>query len=121
MTSKQMRERLEQAWAGIDEMAEASKDSHSAVFALQNLYRDFSPQERRAADQVIMEWILSDDDDKKVFDGLALIDEFRISSAVPALRQLADRFSLSDSVSAPYSWAKVNRIIGRLTASSESD
>ena len=118
MTSSDVRALLKTEWARIDQEAEAKKDSQSAVFALAGFYRGLSDEERFVADQVLIDWALSDDE-KKQFDGLALIDEFSISSAVPALSRLADRFKQAKGPSAPYDLAKVNRILDRLTGAAE--
>ncbi len=44
------------------------------------------------ADQVLAEWALSEDE-KVRFDGLALIDDFPIATAIPALQKLAKRLA----------------------------
>ena len=106
--------RLEEAWRSIDRQAEAQKDSHSAVFALRSFYRWLTNDERPAADGVLIEWAQSDDI-KKQFDALALIDELSIVSALPVLRRVAEEIENSVEPSAPYDWAKVNRMIGRLS------
>ena len=87
------------------------------VFALESFYRGLTDAELSAADDLLIEWAQSDDV-KKRFDALALIDEFSIVAAIPALRTLAEEFEDSAEPSAPYDWAKVNRIIGRLTGES---
>lgn len=115
MTGSDLRSLLNAERARIDREAEARKDSQSAVFDLARLYRSLSDEERSLADEVFIEWALSGDE-KKQFDGLALIDEFSISSAIPALNRLADRFEQAEGPSAPYDLAKVNRILARLTA-----
>jgi len=115
MTGSDVRALLTAEWIRIDQEAEARKNSHGAVFELARLYRSLSDAERSAADELLIEWALSGDE-KKQFDGLALIDEFSISSAVPALNRLAERFEQAEGPSAPYDLAKVNRILARLTA-----
>lgn len=117
MSVNDVRSRLEEAWRSIDREAEAWKDSHSAVFALESFYRGLAEAELSAADDVLIEWTQSDDV-KKRFDALALIDEFSIVAALPALRRLAEEFEDSAEPSSPYDLAKVNRIIGRLTGES---
>lgn len=115
MTDSDVRALLNAEWIRIDQEAEARKDSHSAVFELARLYRSLSREERFVADQVLIEWALSGDE-KKQFDALAMIDEFSISSAIPALNRLAARFKQAKGPSAPYDLAKVNRILDRLAA-----
>lgn len=115
MSDSEFREQLNQAWLDTDRAAQDRKDSHSAVLVLEDLYGALSDEERRVADQVIIEWALSDDNRKR-FDALALINRFHISSALPALRVLSAQFEEAVGPSAPYDWAKVNRLIGRLTS-----
>ncbi len=117
MSANDVRSRVEAAWAIIDREADARKDSHGAVFALESLYRGLTDEERLAADQLLLEWAASSDA-KKRFDALALIDEFSIVAALPVLRRLAQGFEDSTEPSSPSDWAKVNRIIGRLTGQS---
>lgn len=118
MRGSDVRALLNTEWSRIDYEAEAGKDSQRAVFALADLYRSLSEEERLVADEVLIEWALSGHP-KKQFDGLALIDEFSITSAVPALHRLAERFQQADEPSSPYDFAKVNRILDRLTEAAE--
>jgi len=48
---------------------------------------------------------------------LALIGEFKISSTLPALRELADWLERQDWPGPPYEWAKVNRLVAGLAES----
>lgn len=61
------------------------------------------------------EQVLSDEENVR-FDALSLIEDFKIRSAVPALRKLADRLEHQDQPGAPYEWAKVKRILGNLVS-----
>jgi hypothetical protein len=71
------------------------------------------PHERQMADKVLMEWALSPDENIR-FDALALIDEFRITEALPTLQILASRLAVSQTPSAPYELKKVERITRNL-------
>lgn len=119
MRDSDLRTLLNAEWSRIDREAEVGKDSQRAVFALADLYRSLSEDERLVADEVLIEWALSGHP-KKQFDGLALIDEFSITSAVPALDRLAERFRQADEPSSPYDLTKVNRILERLTEAAEA-
>lgn len=116
MTPDEVRTFLNEEWENIDRAAERNKDSQSAVFALAKLYRSLSDEERISADEEVSRWLLSGDP-KRQFDALSLIQDFVIVSALPALRELADRFEHADSPLAPYDWAAVNRVIGIVTTS----
>ena len=48
------------------------------------------------------------------FDAIALINDFKIVSAIPALQKLAERLMLSDTPGAPYEIKKIRRVIGSL-------
>lgn len=119
MTSNDISARLEEAWYRIERDAEAAKDSPGATFALEGFYRNLTDRERVAANQVLIDWVLSMDV-KKRFDALALIDRFVVVDALPTLRRLAQKFEEATEPSSPYDWAKVNRIISRLTGQSSS-
>ena len=110
---------MRETWAGIrDELEEAfegTKDAQGVTLELAKRYRALSSSERQTVDQILAEWALSSDEVLR-FDALSLIDEFRIESALPSLRRLAKILEEADNPGAPYEWAKVNRIIGRLAA-----
>jgi hypothetical protein len=74
------------------------------------LYEKLNTEERMMANEVLVEWALLDDERVR-FDALALIDDFKISSAVPALIALADRLASSSAVGAPFELHKVDRIL----------
>jgi hypothetical protein len=65
------------------------------------------------ASRVLAEWSLSTNVGKR-FDALAIVDEYRVSEAVPALRELANRLEMSAEPGAPFELQKVNRIVSSL-------
>jgi hypothetical protein len=93
---------------------QASKQSHLALFDMYERYRTLSPQDRCVVNCVLIEQVGSPDENVR-FDALAVIEEFSIDAALPALRALADRLEDEPSPGAPYEWAKVNRLIGNLS------
>lgn len=97
----------------VDDEAKSLKNPHIALERLRALYRKLDTNECQRANQVLSEWALSDDEGLR-FDALALIDELRISTTVPALYELAARIALSTAPSAPYELEKVKRTIDRL-------
>ena len=113
---------VRQYWISFREQASdeaiAAKDSQSAIFALFSYYRGLPGEERSIIDRLLAEQ-LGEDDEDVWFDALAVLDEFRIRSALPALHQLADCLESAHGPSAPYDWAKVNRLIAYLTAKPE--
>jgi hypothetical protein len=120
VNADRFRDWLNERRGDISARALAAKDPQSAIGVLEHLYDSLTEQERQLADPVIICWATSDDPILR-FDGLALIARFEISSALPALRRLADCLENAPGPSAPYDWAKVNRIIGRLTSASSED
>lgn len=102
----------------VDGIAQASKQSHAAVLELSRRYRLLDPQERAVVDELLAEWVESEDETMR-FDALALVDAHGIRSAVPALRRLAARLEESTAPGAPYEWAKVNRVIALLGTGEE--
>jgi hypothetical protein len=105
----EFRLQMESFRCAVNEEAMALKDSHWALEQLHAMYRKFDDEERKIADQVIAEWALSYDENVR-FDALALIDDFKIEYAVPALRELAVRLASSDVRGAAYELRKVDRI-----------
>jgi hypothetical protein len=98
---------------------EAAKQSHVALFDMFDRYRALSADERRVVDELLAELAISLDENIR-FDALALIGEFRIAAALPALRALAARLEEETFPGAPYEWAKVNRMIGEIDYQSPS-
>lgn len=113
MSTLDARERWEQFWARIDAETKAQKASHAAVFELSRYYLALSTAERQIIDALLAEWVLSDEESKR-FDALALIDEHRIRSALPALEELREKLNKSREAGAPFEKAKVDRIVAAL-------
>ena len=111
--SVDVRGRWEQLRERLDKDAREQKMSQAAILELSHRYRLLSSDERRVVDELLAEWILADDENKR-FDALALISEHRVESAMSALYRLAERLRASAAPGAPYELAKVNRIVDRL-------
>lgn len=107
----QMRTRRDDA----DKRAVDAKESNLAWEWLCDMYRKFDAQEREMANQVLVEWLSSADDNLR-YDALVLIDEYHIHTALPALETLSLRLSMSKSPSALPELAKVTHVIERLVA-----
>ena len=114
MTLDEFRLQMESYRRAADEEAMSQKDSYLALDRLHALYQRCDDEERAMADQVLAEWALSDDERVR-FDALALIDDFKVATAIPALQKLAERLALSSAPGAPYELRKLKRIIGDLT------
>lgn len=92
-----------------------SKQSHEALLSITARYRGLAAEDRPVIDELLAEQLGSEDETAR-FIALALIQDFKIRSTLPALRQLADWLEAQTWPGAPYEWAKVNRIIGGLVA-----
>jgi hypothetical protein len=99
--------------AEVSARAIANKRSQEAVLVMADSYRSLAPDDRVVVDELLSEQLASEDETVR-FDALALIREFRIAAALPALRGLANWLETQDWPGAPYEWAKVNRLIGVL-------
>jgi hypothetical protein len=104
----------------------AGKDPNSVPPRIAEQYQRLSKDDRAVVDRLLAEQLQPKDpapdepwyeDENVRFIPEFLIDEFRITSALPALRALANWLESQDTPGAPYEWAKVNRIIGKLVES----
>jgi hypothetical protein len=115
MTYEEFRQQMESYRREADADASARKDSQLVLDRLHALYRKFDTSEQTMANRVLAEWALSDDEGMR-FDALALIDEFKIRQAIPALNELAQRLGESKAPGAPYELEKTKRIVADLSS-----
>jgi hypothetical protein len=80
---------------------------------LADYYRSIDDEDRRVVDEALASWVLGGDERRR-FDALALIDEFRIRSALPALEEDLARLANAAGPSVPTDRAKLQRIIADL-------
>ena len=113
MTLDEFRHEMEAYRKSVNEEASEFKYPYLAVERLLALYQKFDAEERRMADQVLAEWVVSEDTGMR-YHAKALVHEFEIVTAIPALQQLAERLASSRAVGAPGELEVVNRIIGDL-------
>ena len=111
MTLDEFRHEMEAYRQAVNAEASEFKYPYLALKRLFALYQKFDAEERRMADQVLTEWVVSEDPGMR-FDAQALIHEFEIVEAIPALQQLAKRLASSCEVGAPGELQVVDRIIG---------
>lgn len=109
----EMRDRLEVARRAAETEGQASREGMLPLERLRDAYSRFTPLEQVLGEQVLAEWLDSGDENRR-FDALALIDEFRIAAAVPALGRLADRLKESRAPGAPFEREKIGRVLDRL-------
>jgi len=96
-----------------DENGKSLKDPLIALERLRALYGRFDGVERKMAGQVFAEWALSEDESVR-FDALALINDLKVSEAIPALETLATRLASELTPTATFELKKVHRIIALL-------
>ena len=114
MTLEEFRVEMASYRQRANDEANALKDPYIALEKLRALYVKFDDADRRMADEVLSEWALSEDESLR-FDALALIDDLKIGTALPALQGLAKRLASSAEPGAPYELKKVHRILAGLT------
>jgi uncharacterized protein DUF4304 len=103
------RRRWVAVWEETDKNARESKDGPMALLVLYKNYRKLEAADRVEIDRLLVETVLSADGNKR-FDALALIEEFHITGALPALETLFARLSQSTAVSAPFDLARVQKL-----------
>jgi hypothetical protein len=117
MNLDEFRREMESYRRQADEEANRRKDSVWVEKQLLQLYGRFDEHERLMAHQVFAEWALSQDEATR-FDALIMIGRFKIVTALPALRQLAERLRTERSPGAPFELDKVERLIVAITPAS---
>jgi hypothetical protein len=108
-----VRQQLETWWSTFDARALSEKDSQAVTIELIRRYGQLSPAERTIADPVIGEWVRSHEERKR-FDALAVIDHYRVRSAVPQLHALECDLLRSKAPGAPFELKKVRQVLDRL-------
>jgi hypothetical protein len=114
MSLDEFREKMWEYRQAADRDASALKESNLAWDWLRDLYRRFDSDERRLADQVLEEWVLSEDENLR-YDALILIGDFKIIAAASALQTLAACLARSAAAGARYELQKVHRVIQDLS------
>jgi hypothetical protein len=92
----------------------ASKSSQLVVLDLIRLYRTLTPEQRKEIDQLLAEELNSDDPSAR-FDSMAVIQEFKITSAVASLIQLTDRLRGMEGPQAQNELVKAQSLVDELS------
>ena len=104
---------MDRMWTSLNNEALRLKDSFSALDRLKRWYERLDNGARAKANDGITRWLLSDVEAKR-FDAVALVREFRITQAVPALMELSQRLELESTPGAPFERDKVDALVGEL-------
>jgi len=107
------RREMEGYWQDADEQAQSFKDPTIPEKRLLLLFERFDARERVLADQVVSEWVLSDNEAMQ-FDALIVVDKLKIRTALPALKELVARLGSRQDPGTPWKIEKVTRIIRSL-------
>lgn len=115
MSRDSLQRKMNAFWESANREADERKDSFLALERMNGMYRGLDAADRKFADQVLAEWLLSDEEAKR-FDAVALIREFHITTAAPALRELIRKLSRSQDPGAPFERVKVEGLLSELDA-----
>lgn len=114
MSFEEFRQQMDVCLGDAIQEAGAAKEMTLVLDRLKALYSRFDEQERAIADEVIGEWVLSNDESRR-YVADALISTLRIVRALPALHILLSRLKQSGELGAPYEASKVGATIAELT------
>lgn len=119
MTLEEIRRQMNAFWDLANREAEEFKDPFLALERVNGMYRGLSAADRELANEVLAEWALSDEEAKR-FDAVALIREFHVVAAAPALRDLGRRLARSTDPGAPFEREKVEGLLRELGVNGET-
>lgn len=119
MKLEEFRQAMDDFRARVDREAIELKDSYLALQRLSDLYESFDQSERALADEVLSEWVLSEEEATR-FDAMALIRKFDVTRAAPALHQLDQRLDGAAEPGAPFEREKVRGLIRELSGDNGS-
>jgi hypothetical protein len=92
MNEEEFRRNMNDYWDQVNEEARDFREPFIVDKRFRSLYRGLDGSERRMADDLIAEWVMSDDSPRRCF-ARDLIRKFKIVTALPALRNLAERLA----------------------------
>lgn len=110
-----LHERMDGLWERVNREALEFKDSYLALDRLSDFSAGLAPEELERADEVLADWVRSGDEGRR-FDAMALIRRFRVTAAVPVLRELAADVAGSDRPGAPFEREKAEQLARELAA-----
>ena len=90
------------------------REPYPILTRMKRVFESASESDRIALNQVIREWLLSDDP-AEPFDAAWLTDELLLDANLDLVRKLRDEAESRNDPAAPYDWSKFNEIAGRLT------
>lgn len=116
MTFDEFRQKMEEYWREVDQEEKDHRYPYLAIKRMETLYGRFDPAERAMADEVLAEWVFSEDERRR-FDAFWLIEDLKLASAAPALRTLASQLASSRARGAASTLERVRQILEKLGSS----
>lgn len=110
MTFAEFRGEMNAFWESANRRAMELKDPFDALERTASMYSRLDAVDREYANRVFDEWLLADDEAKR-YVAVALIRQFNVTSAVPALQALADKLLTSNDPGAPFEREKVDVLL----------
>jgi|ERR1700688_3089806 len=102
--------RFSELWEELNKEWTEAKNPMGATVELISYYRTLTPGARTLADAEIVDWLLSENGDRR-FDAMALVREFRITGAVQNLITLAQDLRGRAGPEARYELEKAEQIL----------
>ena len=109
MNFDEFRGHIESFRRTVEEEGTLRKDSYYCLDKLYKFYKQLDDEERKMADKVLSEWVLSDHENIR-FEAMAMIREFKVVTTSEALRKQAVELRFSRSPGAPYEIIKIQSI-----------
>lgn len=115
MTFAEFRAGMNEFWDTANRRATELKDPIHTLERVAGMYRRLDSVDHDYANRVFDEWLLSHDEAKR-YVSVALIREFGIETARPALQELINMLRASDDPGAPFEREKVEGVLTKLGA-----
>jgi hypothetical protein len=120
MVNADLRERMLAVRARAEKEGEAAREGWVGMDILLDFYQGLNDEERRLANEVIRDWLVSPDEGAR-FEALVMVSKFEIRQLVPALKALVEMLTLSSGPGARYERQAVERTIAELCQSPGGD
>lgn len=72
-------------------MSRAAKNPTTALFDMYERYNALTDIEKKEIDELLIKWIEDVNEDKR-YTALAMVEEYSITGAIPAMKRLSERF-----------------------------
>lgn len=94
-------------------IARAAKNPTTALFDMYERYNALTDLEKKEIDELLIEWVEDVDEDKR-YTTLAMVEEYNITDAIPAMKRLSDRFKDSKIPDDPVKFYEREKIIRKI-------